>query len=248
MAHGSLVRAVPSGLLLFTTLACSTADGLDTGGGGGGTGDQDPEDPDKPAADPHGDACGPEVIGWQTDCTFVGQILYENPLAPGEHLELEPFEGTTVACCEGAPSTATADSACVDVCVAKLCRIAKDIYQQIAHENEWNCIQGCGFDTEACLAGIPTQQFPHPPSGNDYPHEVEVACEATNVQPRHPDGVFEFIDIPENHEYNDPQDCRPDPGAGLEPLGSLAANTVVDDAGSHARATWWTGGERGPTG
>ena len=236
MAYASLVRSTSVALLL-TALACSTADGLDTGSSGAGG--QATDGPDEPLADPHGEECGPDVIGWQTECNFVGQISYENPLAPGEFLDIDPFEGTMAACCEGAPSITTADSACVDACIAELCRIAKNIYQQIAHENDWHCTQGCQFDTEACLAGIPVQQFPHPPLGDNYPHEVTVTCEATNVQPRHPDGVFAFIDIPDNHGLNDPPDCDPKREAGLGP-DSLAANTVIDDAGSYALATWWT--------
>lgn len=244
MAYALLVRSIAASLLI-TALACSTADGLDTGTGAGGTGDLNP-DP-KPAADPYGEACGPDEIGWQTECSFVGQISYENPLVLGEYLEIEPIEATTEACCEGAPSTTTADSACVDACIVELCRIAKNIYQQIAQENGWYCTQGCRFDTEGCVAGLPVQQFPHPPGGESYPHEVTVTCDATNVQPRHPDGVFAFIETPDNYGYNDPEDCRPkDPNeAGLAPLVGLAANTVTEDAGSYALATWWTARSEG---
>jgi hypothetical protein len=244
MVYASLVRST-SALLLLTTLACSTADGLDTGSGSG-AGDTGDQDPNRKDPDPYGEACGPEVVGWETDCDLVGQISYENPLAPGEFLELEPFESTTMfACCEGAPSATTADSACMDVCIAELCRIAKNIYQQIADENDWHCTQGCQFDTEGCLAGIPVQQFPHPPLGDDYPHEVTVTCEATNVEPRHPDGVFAFIDIPKNYSYFDPPKCSPEMQAGLGRPDSLAPNTVIEDAGSYALATWWTGTSEG---
>lgn len=155
MAYASLVRST-SGLFLLAALACSTADGLDTGGGGTGGPPPDPE----PAPEPNGDACGLDLLSWETDCNFTGAISYENPLAPGELLELEPFEGTTHACCEGAPSVETANSACVDACVAELCRVAKNIYDQIADENGWSCVLGCEFDTEGCLAGISVQQFP----------------------------------------------------------------------------------------
>lgn len=244
MAYALLVHST-SGFLLLTALACSTADGLDTGSGSGagGTGDQDPDEKDP---DPHGQACGLDVTGWKTQCDIVGQISYENPLAPGELLEIEPLESDTmVACCEGAPSIATADSACMDVCVAELCRLAKKIYQQIAEENGWFCTQGCSFDTQGCLAGLPVQQFPHPPDGEDYPHEVTVTCEATNVEPRHPDGVFAFIDRPENSTFRDPPTCSPDMQVGLVPLDSLAANTVVEDAGTYALATWWAGTSEG---
>src|SRR5262245_61064245 len=150
MAYVSLVRSTSASLIL-TALACSTADGLDTGSGSGaGTGD---DGPNKEDPDPYGDACGPEVVGWETDCNLVGQISYENPFARGELLELVPFESTTmVACCEGAPSITTADSACMDLCIAELCRIAENIYQQIAQEHGWLCGFGCEFDTAGCLA------------------------------------------------------------------------------------------------
>jgi hypothetical protein len=206
MAYVSLARSTP-GLLLLTALGCSTADGLDPGSGG--TSGQAPDDPLQPTPEPEGEACGSDVLGWQTDCHFVGEISYENPLALGEYLELDPFEDMAFACCEGAPSTNTANSACMDLCRAELCRIAGNIYRQIANENGWHCTQGCDFDTDACLAGIPVQQFPHPPSGDDFPHEVMVSCEATNVEPRRPDGAFEFLDIPENKEWNDPDVCDP---------------------------------------
>lgn len=241
MDYALLVRPT-SGFLLLTALACSTADGLDTGGGGT---DGMPPGPNDPVPEPDGDACGPDLLAWHTECDFAGEISYENPLAPGEYLELEPFEGTIDACCEGAPSVGTANSACVDACVAELCRIARNIYNQIASENGWHCTLGCEFDYDGCLAGIPVQQFPHPPQGDDHPHEVTVSCEATNVEPRHPDGVFAFIDSPVNLTYDDPPVCDPKHEAGFEPLGSLVANTVVEDAGSHALASWRTPSSEG---
>jgi hypothetical protein len=102
---------------------------------------------------------------------------------------------------------------------------------------------------EGCLAGIPVQQFPHPPLGDDYPHEVTVSCEATNVEPRHPDGTFAFIELPHNSAYLDPRKC-PDAfmRAGLEPLGSMVANSAHEDAGTHALAQWWAGTEQGEQG
>jgi hypothetical protein len=242
MAYVSLVRFT-FGLLFLVVVAlgCSTADGLDTGGGGDTSG---PPDDDEQDPDANGAACGPEVFGWETACDYVGVITYENPLAPGEYLELAPFEDTfnnSVACCEGAPSTETADSACVNACIVEMCRIAGNIYRQLANENDWHCTQGCDFDTDACLAGVPLQQFPHPPFGDDFPHDVTVSCEATNVQPRHPDGVFAFINSPENYASDDPEPCNvPESEAEIEPLVSLVANTVVEDAGSYALASWWT--------
>lgn len=172
-------------------------------------------------------------------------MSYENPLDPGQYIELPPFTGPTLACCEGQPSQATADAACVERCTEQLCDIARNIYDQIAQENGWHCTQGCTFDMEGCLAGIPVQQFPHPPLGDDYPHAVTVSCEATNVEPRHPDGTFAFIESPVNSTFYDPPMC--DPGAvaaGFLPLGSLVANTAQEDAGTYALATWWTGPEK----
>jgi hypothetical protein len=241
MANVIAVRSL-FGCLLLVALGCSTADGLGTSGGGG-TGDHGPAEPE-PA--PDGDACGPEVFGWETECSVVGQITYENPLAPGDYLELDPFTGATVACCEGTPSVGTADSACVDACIVALCELAEDIYDAIAHENGWHCTTGCRFDLEGCVAGIPAQQFPHPPFGDDYPHEVTVSCEATNVEPRRPDGTFDFIETPTHWSYDDPPVCDPPSmAAGLEPLRSLVANTAVDDAGTQAVATWWTATSEG---
>lgn len=240
MALTSIARSMLGWLIVAALAGCSTAEDVGSSSGSGGTGGPPPDDEDDPAPRSDGDACSPNRLGWQTACNFAGEISYENPLVPGEYLELGPFVGTTVACCEGAPSTATADSACVDACIVELCRIAENVYLQIAQENDWYCTQGCRFDTEGCLAGLPVQQFPHPPAGENFPHEVTVSCEATNVQPRRLDGTFEFIDIPENEEYNDPPLCGPMTANGLEPLDSLAANTVVEDAGSYAMATWWS--------
>jgi hypothetical protein len=76
-----------------------------------------------------------------------------------------------------------------------------------------------------------------------------VTCDATNVEPRHPDGTFEFIDFPVNSTYYDPGTCTPEGlASGYQPLGSLVANTVREDVGTHALATWWTGAEQGREG
>ena len=72
-----------------------------------------------------------------------------------------------------------------------------------------------------------------------------MSCEAANVEPRRPDGVFAFIESPENLEYDDPPLCDPTDEARLGLQGSLAANTVIEDAGSHAVATWWAGTNEG---
>jgi hypothetical protein len=99
------------------------------------------------------------------------------------------------------------------------------------------------------MAGIPVQQFPHPPHGNDYPHEVTVSCEATNVEPRNPDGTFAFIELPVNINYYDPEPCGSAPtGAVVNALGSLVANSAQQDAGTYAFATWWLGEEQGQQG
>jgi hypothetical protein len=235
-----------TGLLLQMVLGCSTADGLDTGAGDTG-GPPDPPDP-WPAVD--GEECGPETFGWETECEVYGTISYQNPLDLEDYLEIDPFTGPTVACCEGHPSQVTADAACVDSCTQRLCEIAENIYNQIAHENGWHCAVGCDFDLEGCKAGIPVQQFPHPPQGDDYPHEVIVSCEATNVEPRHPDGTFEFIQFPKDFKRpGEPEACDPNSqAAGFHPLGSLVANTAREDAGTYALATWWTGAERGQQG
>lgn len=223
-------------------LACSTADGLDTSGGAG-TGDGPVSKP-QPALD--GSECGSDTYGWRTACSVSGQITYENPLAPGDYLDLDPYVGPTTACCEGKPSTETADFACLDACMAELCGMAESIYDDIAQENGWNCNTGCRFDLDGCLAGIPVQQFPHPPGGDDYPHEVTVSCAATNVEPRQPDGTFDFIDLPLNYMQDDPPTCgEPYPMAGLDSLGSLVANSALDDAGTYAMATWWTSTAKG---
>jgi hypothetical protein len=199
---------------------------------------------------PEGEACGGDVFGWKTECEFYGTISYQNPLDPTQYLEIDPFFGPTYACCEGNPSQATADEACVDSCVVRMCDIAKNIYDQIAQENGWNCVMGCQFDIEGCRAGIPVQQFPHPPLGDNHPHEVIVTCEATNVQPRHPDGTFAFIEQPDDVRYPwDPVTCGPEAqAAGYSPLGSLVANTAQGDAGTFAIATWWSGTEQGKLG
>jgi hypothetical protein len=195
--------------------------------------------------DPAGEACGLEVFGWKTECEVYGQISYENPLEPGQYLDTAPFAGPTVACCEGKPSQATADAACVQSCKKTLCDIADNIYDQIAQENGWHCTRGCDFDHDGCMAGMPVQQFPHPPSGDDYPHEVTVSCEATNVEPRNLDGTFAFI----TGGLVDPKKCDPDTqAAGFFPLGSLVANTAREDIGTYAFATWQLGAEKGQQG
>lgn len=232
-------------LLLSLSLGCSTAGGLDDGSGETG---EAPEPPD-PIPAPDGDQCG-EAFGWQTACDVVGQVSYENPLEPGQLLDLEPFYGPTVACCEGNPSPATADAACVQSCTEQLCAMAENIYDQIAQENGWGCVMGCDFDRAGCLAGIPVQQFPHPPLGESYPHEVIVSCEGTNVEPRHPDGTFAFIETPVNSTYYDPDVCNSQPqlAGDHSPLSGLVANTVREDAGTYALATWWAGAEQGKQG
>jgi hypothetical protein len=228
-------------LIFLLLLGCSTADGLDTGAGG--TGGPPPEDP-LPQPQATGDACGPETFGWWTECDVSGQLSYEDPLAPGQYLEIEPFFGPTFACCEGKPGQATADAACVQSCMTQLCDMAKDIYDQIADENGWHCATGCWFDHDGCMAGIPVQQFPHPPQGDYYPHEVTVTCEATNVEPRNPDGTFVFVS-----DSPDDQQCGMSPeGTTVEPLGSLVANSAREDAGTYAFATWWLGAEQGQQG
>jgi hypothetical protein len=233
-------------LLLPLVLGCSTADGLDTGYGDETGVPPDPPDP-TPAAE--GSSCGEGVFGWRTACEVYGQISYQNPLDPAQYLEIDPFVGPTFACCEGNPDPSTADDACVQSCTAQLCDIAENIYEQIAQENGWSCALGCEFDHAGCMAGIPVQQFPHPPLGEDYPHEVTVVCEATNVQPRHPDGSFEFLEVPTNFSYDDPEPCGVTSGLGtLGPLGSLVANTAREDSGTQALASWWTELEQGQQG
>lgn len=205
--------------------------------------------PPDPLPTPDGTSCDEQTLGWRTQCDVLGQISYENPLSPGEFLDLEPFTGPTLACCEGHPSTTEADTACVDTCVEQLCRIAEDIYDDIADENGWNCTTGCQFDYQGCVAGIPVQQFPHPPLGNDYPHQVTVSCEGSNVEPRHPDGSFEFIDSPENYYYDDPELCGlPLDLQGFASLPALVANAAHEDAGTSALATWWYGADQGQQG
>jgi hypothetical protein len=232
-------------LIFPLLLGCSTADGLDTGAGDTGGPPVDP--PPQPLAD--GDACGLEAYGWPTDCEVIGQISYENPLAPGQYLEIDPFFGPTDACCEGRPLQAVADAACVQSCTKQLCDMADNIYDQIAAENGWHCALGCTFDLDGCMAGIPVQQFPHPPLGDDYPHEVTVSCEATNVEPRNPDGTFAFIELPVNSTYLDPEPCGSMPeGTVVNALGSLVANSAHEDAGTYAFATWWLGTEQGQQG
>lgn len=232
--------------LLSLVLGCSTADGLDTGSGGDTGG---PPDPFELSPALGGGACGDDTFGWKTACEVYGQVSYQDPLDLGQYVEVDPFTGPTVACCEGHPSEATADAACEQSCTKQLCAIAENIYDQIAQENGWHCTTGCDFDRAGCEAGLPVQQFPHPPDGNDYPHEVTVTCDATNVEPRHPDGTFEFIDFPVNSTYYDPETCSPEGlASGYQPLGSLVANTVREDVGTHALATWWTGAERGQEG
>jgi hypothetical protein len=237
--------SLPVAGLLLLVLGCSTADGLETGAGGTG----DAPDPPKPVPRPDGDQCG-NVFGWQTTCDVVGHITYEDPLDPGQYLELAPYYGPTLACCEGNPSQETADAACEQACIARLCAMAENVYKQIAQQNGWSCVMGCQFDRAGCLAGIPVQQFPHPPLGDHYPHEVTVSCEATNAQPRHPDGTFAFIETPVNFTYFDPDLCNDDLGvaAGYAPLGAIFANTVREDAGSYALATWSVGPEHGQQG
>lgn len=199
--------------------------------------------------DPEGHACGDGIFGWQTACEVHGTISYENPLAPGQYLELEPFVDSGFACCEGKAAEATADAACVHSCREQLCNIADNIYDQIAQENGWNCALGCRFDFEGCMAGIPVQQFPHPPQGDDYPHEVMVTCEATSIAPRNPDGTFAFVELPTNFSVNDPAPCGQAPAAaGVPPLRPLLANTVREDAGTRALATWWVGDDVGRQG
>jgi hypothetical protein len=244
MPHRSIVHTTAA-LLLPLVLGCSTADGLDAGSDDTGG----PPDPPVPLPAPDGGACGSETYGWETQCEVFGHISYENPLDPGEFLEIDPFTGPTMACCEGDPSQVSADAACVQSCTAQLCNMAENIYEQIAHENGWNCTQGCDFDYEGCLAGIPVQQFPHPPFGDDHPHEVTVTCDATNVEPRNPDGTFAFIDSPVNFAYGDPETCGMTPElATAFPLGSLVANTAHEDAGTYALATWWAGADQGQQG
>lgn len=233
-------------LLLQLVLGCSTADGLDTGYADETGGPPEPPDPE-PASD--GDACGEGVFGWRTACEVYGQISYQNPLDPSQYLEIDPFVGPTFACCEGNPALSTADAACVDSCTAQLCDIAESIYEQIAQENGWDCAFGCDFDHAGCMAGIPVQQFPHPPSGEDYPHEVTVSCEATNVQERHPDGSFEFLEVPTNFAYDDPEPCGVTSGLAMPAsLGSLVANSAREDSGTYALASWWADGMQGQQG
>jgi len=184
-------------------------------------------------------ACGDAIFGWETECMALGQVSYEDPLEPGMLLEIDPFEGPTTACCEGSPSHADADAECEQACVRQLCNVAEDIYDSIAEENDWHCTLGCRFDYEGCLAGVPVQQFPQRPFGYDYPHEVTVACNASNVEPRQPGGTFAFIDSPHNFGYNDPGSCgEPPEMSGLEPLRDLVANRAHDDASTHAIASW----------
>jgi hypothetical protein len=229
-------------LLLQLVLGCSTADGLDTGPGDTGG----PPDPPEPMPEPDGGACGGETFGWRTECEVYGSISYQDPLDPDQYLEIDPFVGPTVACCEGHPSQGTADAACVQSCTQQLCNIAENIYDQIAHENGWHCAVGCDFDMEGCLAGIPVQQFPHPPHGDDYPHEVTVSCEATNMEPRNPDGSFAFIESPVNSAYGDPRPCGEEPQlARFYPIGSMVANAAREDAGTYALASWSVGAEQG---
>jgi hypothetical protein len=232
--------------LLQLVLGCSTADGLETSSGDTGGPPETPEPPELiPDAD--GEVCGLDIFGWRTDCEVDGQISYENPLDSGQYLDIAPFLGndSTFACCEGKPSQATADAACVQRCTKQLCDIAENIYDQIAHENGWHCAVGCSFDHDGCMAGIPVQQFPHPPLGDDYPHEVTVSCEATNVEPRNLDGTFAFISDGDISQ----ELCVPETqAAGFSPLGSLVANTAREDTGTYAFATWWIGAEKGQQG
>jgi hypothetical protein len=232
-------------LLLPLVLGCSTADGLDSGSGDTGG----PPEPPVPLPAPDGDVCSPDVYSWETECEVLGQVSYENPLDPGQYLDIDPFTGPTHTCCEGNPDQATADAACVLSCIEQLCHMARNIYNQIAHENDWHCTQGCDFDYDGCVAGIPVQQFPHPPFGDDFPHQVTVSCEATNVEPRNPDGTFSFIETPVNTSWHDPELCSsPSELAVHDPLGSLVANTAREDAGTYAFATWWNGAEQGQQG
>lgn len=188
-------------------------------------------------------------MGWRTACEVYGQISYQDPLDPAQYLEIDPFVGPTYACCEGNPEQSTADAACEHSCRQQLCDIAENIYEQIAQENGWVCAFGCEFDHAGCMAGIPVQQFPHPPLGENHPHEVTVSCEATNVQPRHPDGTFEFIESPVDIIYGwDPAVCEEGIQGAILPLGSLVANTAHEDAGTYALATWWSGAEQGEQG
>jgi hypothetical protein len=239
-------RTTSTALLLPLLLGCSTADGLDTGSGG----TEGPPEPPEPTPAVDGEACGPETFGWRTECEVYGTISYQNPLDLDDYIEIDPFTGPIVACCEGNPSQATADAACVQSCTERLCEIADNTYDQIAQENGWHCATGCEFDMEGCKAGLPVQQFPHPPLGEDYPHEVTVSCEATNVQPRNLDGTFAFIEFPNDfYNFGDPLTCGPQPeAAGYRPLGSLLANTAREDAGTYALATWWIGAEQGKQG
>jgi hypothetical protein len=101
---------------------------------------------------------------------------------------------------------------------------------------------------EGCLAGVPVQQFPHPPLGEDHPHEVIVSCEATNIEPRNPDGSFAFVETPVNFTYFDPPLCPGSTAACFQPPSSLVANAAQEDAGTYALAKWWIGDEQGKQG
>lgn len=243
--HSPFFLHVTAGLLLPLVLGCSTADGLDDGSGDTG----EPPVPSDPLPLPEGQSCDEQTLGWRTQCDVLGQISYENPLAPGQFLDLPPFTGPTLACCEGHPNAADADAACVSTCIEQLCRMAEDIYDDIADENGWYCTTGCQFDYQGCVAGNPVQQFPHPPFGEDYPHMVTVSCEGTNVEPRHPDGSFEFIDSPQNYYYDDPELCGlPLDMQGYAPLPAIVANAAREDSGTSALATWWYGADQGKEG
>jgi hypothetical protein len=114
LSLASLVSSPSSSVrfLLPLLLGCSTADGL---GGSGDTGE--PPVPPDPLPAPDGQSCDEQTLGWHTECEVLGQIEYENPLDPGQFLELAPFTGPTLTCCEGNPSQAEADAACVQRCV-----------------------------------------------------------------------------------------------------------------------------------
>ena len=168
--------------------------------------DDESGDPPVPDPDPHGDQCGGDVLGWETEC-LVQDVIGEAS-DRGEIPGLPPEGGSTIRrlCCEGQPSIEEADTGCHGYCMLEACEVAL-----VDHLNRCQscALPSCGFDMTDCLAGGAHDQLVACLSPAQFPfnYTLTTSCTAINNQVRNPDGSFGFFEQPLNDPMNDPKIC-----------------------------------------
>lgn len=236
-------------LLLPVLPACKdddddgTGGGTDGGTGGSGTGGEsgegadDESGPDDPNPDPHGDQCGADVLGWETECSV--QVVIGEASDRGEIPGLPLEGGSTVRtlCCEGQPSIEEADTGCHGYCMLETCEAAL-----VDHLNRCQscALPNCGFDMTDCLDGGAHDQLVACLSPTQFPfnYTLTTSCSAINNEVRNPDGSFHFIQHPLNQTGDDPDICGMAENFEHEPPRGLGQYKTSASDGTLARLTW----------